>query len=486
MPLLKEILYKVTLKAVSGDVNSVMEGVSFDSRQVIKGSLFVAVSGTQTDGHLYIDKAVQSGATAIVCERLPEKLKDGVAYIETDDSAVALGIIAANFYGNPSKKIKVVAVTGTNGKTTSVTLLYQLFKKLGYKVGLLSTIKNLIDDSVIDATHTTPDAIQINNLLAEMVKAGCKYCFMEASSHAIHQKRISGIRLAGAIFTNISHDHLDYHKTFDDYIKAKKMIFDALPSSAFALTNADDKRGKVMLQNTKASRSTYGIRSIADFKAKILSNSLHGLELDVDGKVAWFKLIGAFNASNLMVAYATGCLLDQDSEDVLTVLSELDPAEGRFQTISVNPSITAIVDYAHTPDALENVLKTISEFRTGNEKVITVVGCGGDRDRSKRPLMAEIATRLSDKVILTSDNPRNEDPLTILKEMEVGVPKSMVRKTLTMPDRKEGIKAACAMAEEGDIILVAGKGHETYQDVGGVKYPFDDREVVEEMLKLYK
>jgi len=482
--LLKDILYKVSLTSVSGDMETAITTIAFDSRKVEPGTVFVATRGTQVDGHDYIDAALERGAVAIVCEDLPKALLDSVAYIAVKSSLEALGIMASNFYGNPSEKLDLVGITGTNGKTTCVTLLFQLFRGLGYNTGLLSTVENKINDQVIPATHTTPDAITINKMLAQMVSEGCTHCFMESSSHAIVQRRIAGLKYRGAIFTNLSHEHLDYHKTFDEYIKAKKLLFDGLPSSAFALTNSDDKRGMVMLQNTKASKHKYAIKSLAEYKAKILSNTLQGLELDIAGHNAWFKLIGDFNAYNLLAVFGCAVLLGEEEQEVLQQLSLINTAPGRFEQVNTDTGITGIVDYAHTPDALENVLLTIKEFRTGNEKVITVVGAGGNRDKDKRPIMAKIACDLSDKVILTSDNPRFEKPMDILKDMQEGVSPSNFRKTLTIEDRKEAIKTASILAEPGDIILVAGKGHETYQEVEGVRSDFDDRLVLHEMLNL--
>lgn len=485
MALLKDILYKTNLISVAGDMNTDLGSICFDSRESKQGCLFIAVKGTQTDGHQYIAQAISQGAKAIVCEDLPEKLEEGITYVKVDNSARALGYIASNFYGNPSARMKLVAVTGTNGKTTTVTLLHQLFRRLGYKAGLLSTVENKIDDEVLPATHTTPDAIALNRLLKEMADQGCTHCFMEASSHAIVQHRVTGIEFAGAVFTNITHDHLDYHGTFDEYIRAKKALFDNLPSSAFALVNQDDKRGAVMLQNTKALKKTYSLKHMSDFKAKVLSNSIQGLELDINNTNVWFKLVGDFNAYNLLAVFATAVLLYEDPEEVLTQLSNVDPARGRFQVIPSTSGIVAIVDYAHTPDALENVLKTIKNIRTGNEQVVTVVGCGGNRDKTKRPLMASISCQFSEKVILTSDNPRFEDPMEIIKDMQAGVGPSQYKKTLVVPDRKEAIKTAISISNAGDIVLVAGKGHETYQEIQGVKYPFDDREIVSELLKTF-
>ncbi|QSE99040.1 UDP-N-acetylmuramoyl-L-alanyl-D-glutamate--2,6-diaminopimelate ligase [Fulvivirga lutea] len=482
---LRDILYKVSLISASGDMTMDIKSVCFDSRKVEKGSLFVAVKGTQADGHDFITKAVAKGAVAIVCQNLPEEISSSATYVAVKDSAAALGIIASNFYGNPSSKLKLVGVTGTNGKTTIATLLFTLYRKLGYAVGLLSTVENKIDDDIIPASHTTPDALQLNELLANMVDRGCDYAFMEVSSHALDQSRVAGVNFTGAIFSNISHDHLDYHKTFDAYITAKKKLFDGLSSDAFALVNSDDKRGAIMLQNTKASKQTYALKSVADFKAKMISNTIQGIELEIDNKNVWFKLIGDFNAYNLMAVYGAAVLLGEDSEDTLTALSSLDGAEGRFEVVETDAKITAIVDYAHTPDALKNVLETIAEFRTGNEKVITVVGCGGNRDTSKRPLMAAIACKLSDKVVFTSDNPRDEDPEAIIKDMKEGISPADYKKTVVLVDREEAIKTACLLAGDNDIILVAGKGHEKYQEIKGVKHPFDDKEVLGRMLNLF-
>ena len=484
MKKLKDILYKVSLNATSGSMEREVAGLALDSRIVKENFAFIAVRGTVADGHEFIPQAIENGAKAIVCEDLPKKLEKDVTYISVTDSSCSLGIIASNYYDNPSSKLKLVAITGTNGKTTVATVLFQLFKELGYHTGLLSTVHNKIDDEIIPSTHTTPDAIRINELLALMVKEKCQYCFMEASSHAIEQSRIAGLTFAGAIFTNISHDHLDYHKTFEAYIKAKKRLFDQLPTSAFALVNTDDKRGNIMLQNTKAAKYSYAIKSMADYKAKILSNTIEGLELEVDNQNVWFRLIGEFNAYNLMAAYACADLLGEDKEEILKVLSVIEGAAGRFNRILPGHPITAIVDYAHTPDALKNILETITDLRTGNEQVITVVGCGGNRDKSKRPVMAEIASRLSDKLIFTSDNPRDEDPQHIIDDMKKGVSPADQKKTLSMVDREEAIKTACLLAQAGDIVLVAGKGHEDYQEIKGVKRHFDDREVLSRILKM--
>ena len=482
---LKDILYKVHITSTSGDMNIEVKGICFDSRKVQPGFLFVAVKGTQSDGHAFIEKAVALGAIGIVAEKLPEAISDIITYVTVKDSAKALGIMASNFYGNPSAKLKLIGVTGTNGKTTVATLLFQLFTSLGYRCGMLSTVVNNIVDKLIPSTHTTPDPIQINELLVQMLNEKCTHCFMEVSSHAVAQGRVEGLHFIGGLFTNITHDHLDYHHTFESYIRAKKGFFDGLSSDAFALVNIDDKRGMVMLQNCKAKKQTYGLKKMADFKAKIITNSIEGLELEIGERNVWFRLIGDFNAYNLLTVYGTACLLGEDAEMVLMKLSALTGASGRFELIMPGSKFTAIVDYAHTPDALKNVLETIEHFRSGNEQVITVVGCGGDRDRTKRPLMAAIACKYSNKVIFTSDNPRSEDPMEIIKEMQTGVGPTDAKKTLIMVDREEAIKTACMLAKEKDIILVAGKGHENYQEIKGVKHPFDDKEVLSRMLKMF-
>ncbi len=484
MKKLNNILYNVSLKAVSGSTDVSFNNLCFDSRKVKKDDAFVAVKGTQVDGHIYISKTIEQGATVIVCEVLPEILEENVTYIEVKKSAEALSIMAANFFDNPSKKLKLVGVTGTNGKTTIATMLYQLFSQLGYKSGLLSTIENRIGDKVLKATHTTGDALQLNENLAEMIKQGCTHCFMEVSSHALDQKRTAGFEFSGALFTNISHDHLDYHKTFDAYIAAKKLLFDGLPKSAFTLVNTDDKRGRIMLQNTKATKSSYSLKSASEFKGKIISNSLNGLEMNIDNRSIWFKLFGDFNAYNILSVYGAAILMGEQADEVLTVLSNIDPVPGRMEVVPNMVKITALVDYAHTPDALKNVLDTISGLRTGNENVITVVGCGGDRDKDKRPLMGSIASEMSDKVILTSDNPRSEDPNAIIDEMKQGVGASNKRKVVALVNREEAIKTACLLASPNDIILVAGKGHEDYQEINGERLPFDDRKVLSEMLNL--
>ncbi len=485
MAQLRDLLYKVSLLSTSGDMGVDIDHITFDSREVREGSLFVAVRGTQVDGHRFINPSIDQGAVAVVCEELPLELNENVAYIAVRNSAEALSRLAINFYGNPASRLKLVGVTGTNGKTTVTTLLYNLFRNLGHKTGLLSTVVNKIDGRELAASHTTPDAVSLNSMLNEMVDEGCTHCFMEVSSHALDQRRVSGLEFAGGVFTNITHDHLDYHKTFDEYIAAKKRLFDELPAESFALVNVDDKRGRIMLQNTRATKHTYALRSVAEFKGRLLTNSLQGLEMEVDGKEAWFRLIGDFNAYNLLAAYGTAVLLEEDPDEVITKLTITNGAPGRFEQVMTETGITALVDYAHTPDALQNVLETIREFRTGNEQVITVVGCGGNRDKAKRPLMASIACKYSDKVILTSDNPRNEDPLEILKDMQAGISPADYKKTVVLADREEAIKTACMMSKSGDIIMVAGKGHEKYQEINGVKYPFDDKEVLGRMLNLF-
>lgn len=483
MKLLKDILYRARLINVEGSTNVAVESVTLDSRRVKPMSLFVAVSGTLTDGHGYIEQAIASGAVAIMCERLPEVLQEHITYVQVQSSAESLGWIASNFYDNPSEKMKVVAVTGTNGKTTTATLLYRLARAMGKKVGLLSTVVNRINQKELASTHTTPDAVSLNALLAEMLSEGCEYCFMEASSHALHQHRLTGVQLAGAVFTNITHDHLDYHKTFADYIRAKKMLFDMLPSGTFAIVNKDDKNGEVMVQNTRSKVRFYALHSMADYRAKVLDNGFNGLHLSIDQQDLYTRLMGGFNAYNILAVYATAVELGWNKLEVLTQISTLEAPDGRFQYITTPSKITAVVDYAHTPDALKNVLGTINEFRTGNERVITLVGCGGDRDAAKRPEMARIAADLSDQVILTSDNPRSEDPDAIIAEMKAGLDPNQMRKTLAVTDRREAIRIACTLAKEGDIILVAGKGHEKYQEIQGIKHPFDDFQIVGETLK---
>lgn len=485
MALLQDILYKAGIRSVTGRTDVEIKEVQSDSRKVVKGSLFVAIKGISTNGHQFIEKAVKNGAVAIVAEELPSVLKEGVTFVQVENSSVAAGFIAHNFYGQPSEKVKLVGVTGTNGKTTIVTLLYKLFMAMGYQCGLLSTVQNRIDEKSIEATHTTPDQISINRLLSEMVNAGCTHVFMECSSHAIHQQRIAGLKFAGGIFSNITHDHLDYHTTFDEYIRVKKLFFDSLSTTAFAISNADDKRGIIMLQNSLAHRYLYSLRTMADFKGKILENILTGLVMSINDQEVHFRLIGEFNAYNLLAVYGAAICLGEDKQEVLRCLSVLTGAEGRFDYIvSAKDRIIGIVDYAHTPDALLNVLVTIKNLRKGYEKIITVAGCGGDRDKTKRPLMAEVAAEHSDRVILTSDNPRSEEPEQILKDMEMGLNTSAKRKTISITDRKEAIKTAVSLSKPEDIVLIAGKGHEKYQDIKGVKYPFDDQKVLREMFEL--
>ncbi|MEM6642049.1 MAG: UDP-N-acetylmuramoyl-L-alanyl-D-glutamate--2,6-diaminopimelate ligase [Bacteroidota bacterium] len=483
MQILKDILFGVSLRSLHGHREQTISGIAFDSRKVKQGFLFVAIKGLTVDGHRFIGQAIDLGAKVIVCQEVPEKEYEDITVVQTDDSAEALGIIASNFYGRPSERLKLVGITGTNGKTTCATLLHELFVSMGYAVGLLSTVQNKINNRVLSANYTTPDALQLNQLLHQMVASGCTHCFMEVSSHALVQKRVAGINFAGAVFTNISHDHLDYHKTFDEYIAAKKLLFDGLTSEAFALVNADDKRGSVMVQNSRAESHRMAIKSMGDFKARVIQNSLQGLELNFDGVDVWFKLIGTFNAYNLLTAYAVATLLGEEKDAILSHLSMSAGASGRFEKVANQMEILAIVDYAHTPDALENVLITLDDLRTKNEQLVTVIGCGGDRDHSKRPKMAGIAANLSDRVILTSDNPRSEDPKKILEDMRSGVPKSKIRKVMVIEDRKEAIRTACNLVAQGDILLVAGKGHETYQEINGERFHFDDREVLTEMLK---
>jgi len=482
MKALSELLQNVNTMQIIGATDLNISGITYASREVKAGGMFFAVKGTRVDGHSFIAQVIESGATAIVCENIPENISDNITYIKVDDSSYSSGIIASNWFGNSSKKLKLVGITGTNGKTTTVTLLFNLFRELGYHTGLLSTILNRIDDEIIPSTHTTPDAIHLNQLLSHMVEKGCSYCFMEVSSHAIVQNRIAGLTFAGGIFSNITHDHLDFHKTFEEYLKAKKRFFDELPSTAFALTNVDDRNGMVMLQNTKAVKSTYSFQKMADFKGKIIEAPLDGLHLDLDGNEIWCRLVGKFNGYNLLAVYAAGVLLEQDSLEVLTILSNLESVEGRFDYIKSPQGIIGIVDYAHTPDALQNVLETINQLRKGNEMLITVVGCGGDRDKTKRPVMARIAARLSDRVILTSDNPRSEVPEQIISEMQVGVEKEFARNVQNITDRHDAIRIACAMSRDKDIILIAGKGHEKYQEVNGVRHHFDDKEILKKYL----
>ena len=480
--LLKELLHAIPVIDYRGSLDTEVSSLCLDSRKAVKGSVFVAVRGHQTDGHLFVNKAIELGASVVLVEELPEEIKEDVVYVVVGDSAYALGVMASTFYGNPSSKLKLVGVTGTNGKTTVATLLFNLFSRLGFHVGLLSTVQNQIGERIVEATHTTPDPISLNSLLKEMVEDGCDYCFMEVSSHAIVQQRIAGLKFAGGIFTNITHDHLDFHGTFANYIKAKKKFFDDLDRYAFALTNIDDKNGQVMLQNTFAHKKTYGLHQMADFKAKILESHFDGMLLQVDGQEVWVKLVGDFNAYNLLAVFGASILLEQETVKVLMALSEITGAEGRFETLKSTTGVVAIVDYAHTPDAVENVLETIGGLRKPGQQILTVLGCGGDRDRTKRPEMAEVASRLSDKVVLTSDNPRTEDPAAIIKEMEVGIPGDKRKNVFSITDRREAIRAAFHLAQPGDVILVAGKGHEKYQDINGVKNHFDDKE---ELIKIF-
>lgn len=483
--ILQDILYKVSIRSAKGNTHVDVKSLVIDSRTVKHGSCFIALKGTKTDGQSFIQSAVEKGAVAIVCEAFPENINENVTYIQVENAADAAGYMSHNFYGQPSLRIKLIGVTGTNGKTTIATLLWKLFTAMGYKCGLISTVQNQVGDQVIAATHTTPDAVNINGLLKQMADTGCDYVFMECSSHAIHQGRITGLQFTGAIFTNITHDHLDYHQTFEEYIRVKKSWFDKLPSSAFAISNADDKRGAVMLQNTNARKYFYSLKTMADFKGKVLDNNLEGLHMTMNDKEVYFKLIGEFNAYNLLAVYGTAVCLGEDKDRTLQTLSSLSSAEGRFDYIvSKNEKITGIVDYAHTPDALLNVLATIKKLRQGNGQIITVVGCGGDRDKTKRPVMAEVACEYSDKVILTSDNPRSEDPLEILKDMQAGVNVVAKKKVISISDRKEAIKTAVSLAGNTDIVLVAGKGHEKYQDIKGVKYDFDDKKILNELFEL--
>ena len=483
MMILKDILYKVAIEAVHGSTDIAVGKIEFDSRKLELNDVFVAIRGSLSNGHDFISIAISLGAKTIVCDVFPETLEKEVTYVKVADTNAALACMAANYFGNPSTKLKLVGITGTNGKTTIASLLYQLFKKAGYRVGLLSTVKIMVDDIEYKATHTTPDSVTINQYLAAMVAAGMEYCFMEVSSHGIHQKRTEALHFTGGVFTNLSHDHLDYHPTFAEYRDVKKSFFDHLPKTAFALTNADDKNGAVMFQNTVASKRTYALKSYADFKAQILESQLSGLLLKIDGNEVWVKLIGTFNAYNLLAIYGTAVELGMDKLEALRLLSELESVSGRFQYIVSDTKITAIVDYAHTPDALENVLKTINDIRTKNEELITIVGCGGNRDKTKRPIMAGIASDLSGKVVLTSDNPRNEDPALIINEMEAGVAPHNIKKVLSIVDRKQAIKTACQLAQPNDIILIAGKGHETYQEINGIRHDFDDMKIVKELLE---
>ena len=483
MSILKDILYKVAIEAVKGSTEIAVNNIDFDSRKIEENDVFIAIRGTVADGHEFIETAINKGAIAIICDTFPENIVAGVTYVQVKDTNRALAYMASNFYGNPSSNLKLVGITGTNGKTTIASLLFQLFKKAGYKVGLLSTVKNVVDNVEYKSMLTTSDSITINKFLKQMNDAGVEYCFMEVSSHGIAQKRTEGLQFAGGVFTNLSHDHLDYHKTFAEYRDVKKIFFDQLPKSAFALVNSDDKNGPIMLQNTGAKKLTYALKSYADYRAQILENQLSGLLLKVNEQEVWVRLIGTFNAYNLLAIYGTAIELGLDNLEVLRLLSELESVSGRFQFIVSKDNITAVVDYAHTPDALENVLKTIEDIRTKNEQLITVVGCGGDRDKTKRPIMANIASTLSDKAILTSDNPRTENPEAIIEDMEKGVEPQNYKKTLAILDRKQAIKTACQLAQPNDIILIAGKGHETYQEINGVRHDFDDMKIVKELLE---
>ncbi|MEI6815080.1 MAG: UDP-N-acetylmuramoyl-L-alanyl-D-glutamate--2,6-diaminopimelate ligase [Bacteroidota bacterium] len=479
---LKDILHKVDIIDVIGIIDVTIKGICFDNRHATKGSLFVATTGKIHDGHKFIDAAIDFGAIVIVCEYLPINLREGITYLLVRSSSIALGFISSNYFDNPSEKLKVIGVTGTNGKTTVTTLLFQLYINLGYKVGLISTINNKINDEVIPSSHTTPDAIQINKLMKKMVDKGCNFCFMEVSSHAIDQNRIAGLCFTGGIFTNITHDHLDYHKTFKAYLEAKKTFFDLLNTGAFALTNNDDKNGMYMLQNTKALKKNYSIKSMSDFKGKIIENQFDGLLLNIDNLEVHCKLVGRFNAYNLMAVYAVSILLGEDKIKTLTELSKINPAEGRFDFIQTEQNKIGIVDYAHTPDALENILKTINEIKNEKSKLISVIGCGGDRDKDKRPIMAKITSELSNTIILTSDNPRSEEPEEIIKHMKNGIEPAYLKNTLSIIDRVEAIRTACKLSNDGDIILVAGKGHEKYQEIKGVKYPMDDKKILMESI----
>lgn len=481
---LNELLKNITPIKIIGNDDVEITGVNIDSRRIKTGHLFVAMRGTQVDGHLFIGKAIELGAISVLCEDLPEVLQKGITYVQVESTEDAVGKVATLFYGDPSHKLKLVGVTGTNGKTTIATLLYNMFRKFGHKVGLLSTVCNYIDDVEVPADHTTPDPIELNELLAKMVEAGCEYAFMECSSHAIHQKRIGGLKFAGGLFTNLTRDHLDYHKTFENYRNAKKAFFDGLPKDAFAITNADDKNGMIMVQNTKATVKTYSIRTLADFRARILECHFEGMYLEIDGREVGVQFIGKFNVSNLLAVYGAAIMLGKKPEDVLLVLSTLHSVNGRLEPIHSPEGFTAIVDYAHTPDALANVLNAIHEVLDGKGHVITVCGAGGNRDKGKRPLMAQEAVRQSDKVIITSDNPRFEEPQDIINDMLAGLNEQQMRKVISIVDRKEAIRTACMMAQKGDVVLVAGKGHETYQEIKGVKHHFDDKEVLHEIFKV--
>lgn len=482
MKTLNELIANLSLKSIHGNPVQEVRNICFDSRSAGPGDLFVALRGTGSDGHRFIDAAILKGVAGVVCETLPESLQEDCCYLECKDSHEALGLLASAYYDHPSRQLRLTGVTGTNGKTSVATLLYELFFEMGFGTGLISTIVNKVNRRQVATTYTTPDPVQLNSLLAAMVKEGCDYCFMEVSSHAVDQKRIAGLHFAGGIFTNLTHDHLDYHKTFRAYLEAKKSFFDQLPPDSFALVNVDDRNGKVMVQNCEARISTYSIRSMADFRCRVIENGFHGLQLQLDGEELWVNMIGRFNASNLAAVYGTARLLGQDKMQVLSLLSNMKPVNGRFNFIRGARGITGIIDYAHTPDALKNVLETINEIRGNQGDLITVVGAGGNRDAAKRPVMAGIAADLSNRVILTSDNPRNEEPGDILRQMESGIGKDQAGRTLIIENRKEAIKTACALSQPGDIILIAGKGHETYQEIKGVRYPFDDMEILREAL----
>lgn len=482
---LRGLLTGIDFELKNGTTEVSITGVCLDSRKIEKGNIFIAVKGTQVDGHKFIKDVIKGGASAVVCEDIPVELYDGVTYVKVIDGNAALGKICCNWYGNPSRKFKLVGVTGTNGKTTTATLLYEVMKKFGHKSGLISTVCNYIDDEAVHATHTTPDPYELNGLLSEMADAGCEYVFMEVSSHSIAQKRIEGLYFAGGIFTNITRDHLDYHKTFENYLKAKKSFFDNLPAEAFALSNTDDKNGKVMLQNTKASKYYYSVYGLAAFKAKIIERHFEGMLLNINGKEVFVQFVGKFNVYNILAIYGTLCLLGKSPETVLTIMSILKPVSGRMEFMRAPSGFLSIVDYAHTPDALENVLNTINEL-IGNGKIITVVGAGGNRDKGKRPLMAKAAANLSSRVILTSDNPRFENPESIIDDMQEGITEENKSKVIRITDRREAIRTACMFATAGDVVLVAGKGHENYQEIKGVKHHFDDKEVLNEIYKLIK
>lgn len=484
MKLLKDILYRVRIEQVVGSTNTAVEKITFDSRQVLPFTAFVAIKGTQADGHRFIATAIESGANVIICEVLPAEQKDSVTYVRVPDASEALAVMAANFFDHPSKKLKLVGITGTNGKTSVATLLFRLYRSLGYKCGMLSTVETRIGQKVIPSTHTTPDAVRINELLAMMAEERVDICFMEVSSHSVVQHRVTGLQFVLGVFTNITHDHLDYHGTFAEYIKAKKSFFDQLPEGAFALVNADDKNSSVMVQNTKATKRSYGVHSMADHRARIVENQLSGLHLSIDGHDLYSRLIGEFNASNMLAVYSSAILLGEEPMDVLTALSDVEPPRGRFQLVRSSTGIIGVVDYAHTPDALKNVLATLNEVLGGRDQIITVVGCGGDRDRSKRPLMARISAELSQHVVLTSDNPRSEDPMAILNEMREGLTANDLQRTWVNADRREAIRQAVGMAGPGSVVLLAGKGHETYQEIAGVKHDFDDVAVLKETLEL--